>query len=128
MTDPTTNDKQALLPCPFCGPFTGESEIGALYDPLAVWVDDDDLLSVVCRECEAFGPKAKTQAEAIAAWNTRTIPNVDELLEAGRRLLEWWPEGSENGSAAKRYGEGGLGFADDLRAFRAALQQKDARG
>jgi hypothetical protein len=49
---------------------------------------------------------------------TRTPSPSSDIEEALRRLLEWWPEGSENGTAAAKYGEG---FADDLRKARAAL-------
>ena len=50
-----------LLPCPFCG---GKHLEVSHHDP--VW------RTVVCRKCLAFGPDKKSEAEAIAAWNTRT--------------------------------------------------------
>ena len=53
-----------LLPCPFCG---GEAELVALRDGLGrickayAW----------CDKCETRGDFYNTEAEAIAAWNTR---------------------------------------------------------
>jgi hypothetical protein len=40
------------------------------------------------------------------------------VVEAARRVLEWWPENSENGRAGQLKGDG---FADDVRALRQAL-------
>ena len=48
----------------------------------------------------------------------KTPGPVEMLRAAAAKLLEWWPEGSENGTAAKRYGDG---FAGDLNDLRAAL-------
>tara|TARA_B100001079_G_scaffold223138_1_gene199558 strand:- start:141 stop:404 length:264 start_codon:yes stop_codon:yes gene_type:complete len=48
----------------------------------------------------------------------------ERLREAGGRLMEWWPAGSENGLAAKSKGDG---FSADLCAFRAALEPSEVK-
>jgi hypothetical protein len=42
---------------------------------------------------------------------------IERLREALGRVLEWWPENSENGRQDK-----GGSFGDDIRAARAALK------
>lgn len=66
-----------LLPCPFCG---GEAKP---YDYWEKWI-------IECEDCEKYGHGAyvvaRTEAEAIAAWNNRaerTCKNVDEYARAG---------------------------------------------
>ena len=58
-----------LLPCPFCG---GEAEAHQTYD---IDTGDVDGWFVICRnkECTAWPETAEypTEAEAVAAWNTR---------------------------------------------------------
>ena len=59
MTDNRTTE---LLPCPFCG---GEAEVFNPFDKTAgTWC-------VICRECACASGFEQTEAEAIAAWNTR---------------------------------------------------------
>lgn len=53
-----------LLPCPFCG---GEAET---WDGAGPWY-------AVCTRCGAVGSPHLTEAEAIAAWNTRTASGDD---------------------------------------------------
>ena len=48
-----------LLPCPFCG---GEARYGMTFAGEEVY----------CSECSAAMPRKTTEAEAVAAWNTRT--------------------------------------------------------
>lgn len=52
------SDETTLLPCPFCG---GEAET---WNGAGPW-------HVVCTKCGTVGSPCLTEAEAIAAWNTR---------------------------------------------------------
>ena len=64
-----------LKPCPFCG-----SE--NLY--VHTNIEESD---VFCPECETNGPVHNSDAEAIAAWNTRTPdPAVLALVDAAREV------------------------------------------
>lgn len=73
-----------LLPCPFCG---GEAELHPTYDMDTSEVDG---WFVWCnnKECEC-APETRehfTEAEAIAAWNTRaerTCENIDKYASDG---------------------------------------------
>lgn len=53
-----TDSNATLLPCPFCG---GEAET---WDGAGPW-------HVVCTKCGTIGSPCLSEAEAIAAWNTR---------------------------------------------------------
>lgn len=74
-----------LLPCPFCGP--GQSEVDLWFDEVAHrW-------RVGCGRCgcsTGISPRDKTEAPAIAAWNTRAPPEqpADAVREAERRVIE----------------------------------------
>lgn len=48
-------------PCPFCG--SANVQVVDGFGRPARWV--------LCRECEALGPKRDTRREAIEAWNER---------------------------------------------------------
>jgi Lar family restriction alleviation protein len=55
-------------PCPFCGedfPFTITRVLG-----------EDMFNQMKCGECQTLGPSGDTEAEAIAAWNTRPIEDA----------------------------------------------------
>lgn len=66
-------ESSALLPCPFCGP--GQSMV-------SLWFDDvSKRWRVGCGRCgcsTGTSPRDKTQAPAIAAWNTRAAPSAQE--------------------------------------------------
>lgn len=87
-----TNDQtvtQALEPCPFCG---GE---GLSHRVARGW-------RVSCKNCDAQprpGLPPKTEAEAIAAWNTRTAPSG---------------EGSSNGAGEDALRRAAAKFDDDV--------------
>jgi hypothetical protein len=51
-----------LLPCPFCA---GSAEFRTSTSGTQQWI------RCVNPECDAFGPFARTQAEAVAKWNDR---------------------------------------------------------
>jgi Lar family restriction alleviation protein len=53
-----------LLPCPFCG-WTEQHRVLIVHRNLK----EDDLWSVKCTSCAAFGPKATSRAAAILTWN-----------------------------------------------------------
>lgn len=52
-----------LLPCPFCG---GEAEMLT-----AESMNGGYLFGIMCNDCRSRGDVYDTEAEAIAAWNTR---------------------------------------------------------
>ena len=52
-----------LLPCPFCG---GEAEVLT-----AESMNGGYLFGIMCNDCSSRGDVYDTEAEAIAAWNTR---------------------------------------------------------
>jgi len=73
---------ETLKPCPFCG---GEA---ALMQSAA-----KDIF-VRCQSCRIETDGRKTQAEAIAAWNSRAATTAgpserEKALEAGRKGAEW---------------------------------------
>ena len=70
------------------------------------------------------GPRQqKILAKAFARHRTRAEP---DLVEAAKRVLEWWPAPSEETSlAGKSYGGT---FAADIQALRAAVTRADGEG
>ena len=53
-----------LKQCPFCG--GDDLDIDCIKVPRGFWY-------VLCRPCEADGPRGETPKEATAAWNTRVL-------------------------------------------------------
>lgn len=78
-------DETKLLPCPFCfGEKCVSTEIAYGDDCRCRW------LFACCNSCEARGPAAKTEEEAIAAWNRRAsgwINCKEKLPEDGQTVL-----------------------------------------
>ena len=75
MTDNRTTE---LLPCPFCG---GEAET---WDGMGLW-------HIVCAKCGTVSSPCLTEAEAIAAWNTRAE------LGSGTCEVECFDDGADEG-------------------------------
>lgn len=72
---------EALKPCPFCG---GEAEIDPRFGAV----------SVDCKSCFSGAGPHDTEAEAIAAWNTR---QAADQLERYREALERISRGNYDG-------------------------------
>lgn len=58
---------ETLKPCPFCG---GEASV-------KMWCEPDTPFLVMCESCKASVKDYATEAEAIEAWNRRTIPSAE---------------------------------------------------
>lgn len=65
-----------LKPCPFCG---GEAELWRANGERTAWVACMGRCSILVSK------EHKTDAEAIAAWNTRTAPDPAAIREAALR-------------------------------------------
>lgn len=77
MTDTNPLPVEELLPCPFCG--------GVNVSPCDDGADNRSF-EVSCNDCFAATRYHDTEAEAIAAWNTRAPVSISPLLttEAGK--------------------------------------------
>jgi hypothetical protein len=62
--------------------------------------------------------KLAALAPALAAEVLALRAERAKMLEAAQRVLEWWPENAENGSAGKRMGSG---FDRDIQSLRATI-------
>lgn len=72
-----------LKPCPFCG---GEAEMLT-----AESMHDGYLFGIMCNDCRSRGDVYDTEAEAIAAWNSRADYHGYEqaAIEAWESIKEW---------------------------------------
>lgn len=83
------NDETTLLPCPMCG---GEAETHETIDGwIAACSSEQSELDGFTHKAQAYGV---TEAEAIAAWNTRAYLNPDGLptgltISDDGNLLNW---------------------------------------
>lgn len=102
MTDETNVTE--LLPCPFCG--SEELMHGSDYPG---WDGRETTGNVQCGNCDAFTLQ-DTEADAIAAWNTRlahSLPSqADEIAALRARVAELE---AENDRLTKAVGSGILG-------------------
>lgn len=75
-----------LKPCPFCGGEDLEIDHAPTYD-----VRHPDVYEVHCVECGGRGGEGWTEAEAIAAWNTRAEYHGYEqaAIEAWESIKKW---------------------------------------
>lgn len=72
-----------LLPCPFCG---GEAEMLT-----AESMNGGYLFGIMCNDCRSRGDVYDTEAEAIAAWNSRADYHGYEqaAIEAWENIKAW---------------------------------------
>ena len=86
----TSNNTESVVepcPTPWCGYAEGSS----------IWQGPDDLFQVICDECQVEGPSRPTEAEAIAAWNTRqSASTIEELLKALEDVTQFFARDDEN--------------------------------
>ena len=66
----TDSNATELLPCPFCGGEAKMCHVTQLWEP-------KDNYWAKCSNCHMSGKHYKTEAEAIAAWNTRAAYETD---------------------------------------------------
>ena len=83
-----------LKPCPFCGAGEATDNNNASFSGVELMVAGADRPYVWCGTCCASTRLAATDAEAIAAWNTRadlvdplSDPRVIALVEAAREMF-----------------------------------------
>lgn len=98
------NDKPELKPCPFCGGEACCSPSTESDEPERE--DREPLLWGVGCGCTAFVGPWSTEAEAIAAWNTRATPSQDAsaLVEVLKAIRELCPEVTGDMSSASLAG------------------------
>lgn len=78
----STNVSMKLLECPFCG---GEAEILT-----AESMHGGLIAGIMCNGCSARSDVYDTEAEAIAAWNTRYHSAFDEtVIKAWQEIKEY---------------------------------------
>ena len=98
MTD--LQERETIAPCPFCG----SDEIMRFCDPTEAPDNSVPSRRLQCAGCHIEAPFYDTEAEAIAAWNTRSNPRpqagregwklvpvepTEAMLEAAHRQIDW---------------------------------------
>jgi hypothetical protein len=143
--NPDTDKLERLLAEATPGPWEPCQHLKSVADDLAcscgyrgvIFGPDHDVAYAICQPGHQPAPKgqegteparypreveiANSQLIALAPDLAAEVVRLRKVEAAARRLLEWWPEGSQNGSAASRMG---IGFGDDLAALRASLPEK----
>ena len=66
---------EALKPCPFCG-----EAVDLTYRALSG--------TIACTRCTAEGPCKSNNTRSIAAWNTRTDPQREQLVKALKQIVD----------------------------------------
>lgn len=69
-----------LLPCPFCG---GEAEMLT-----AESMNGGYLFGIMCNDCRSRGDVYDTEAEAIAAWNSRAERTCECIAEYAKSPID----------------------------------------
>ncbi|WP_266029916.1 Lar family restriction alleviation protein [Brucella intermedia] len=74
-----------LLPCPFCG--APEDELMIFADPEEAFDNSGPSRRIQCAGCHIEAPFYPSEAEAVAAWNTRPAPAATDtgLVTVGRK-------------------------------------------
>ncbi len=104
-------ESELLKPCPvpWCGNIT--PQLLGNYYAVRRWAE--------CPQCFCCGPSCTTEAEAIAAWNTRPADPVIELAQKVVDTLNRF----ESGRSSANYKPGEL--HDSIRALAAALPARE---
>lgn len=82
MTAPAPAGLEKLKPCPFCG-----EDCGYVRSPFKA-PNGDPYFTVTCVNCGAHSTDTGSEAEAIAAWNTRAPSAPTEAMEELRKAAE----------------------------------------
>lgn len=108
-------DRSAVSLCSLC-----QAECAAMFDRSAVSEGVTDAM-VEAGVRAMYDTEKLTYRERVPVIYTAmraADPDRARLVSAAARIVEWWPENSENGPAGQRMGEG---FAADIAALRALL-------
>jgi Lar family restriction alleviation protein len=99
---------EKLLPCPFCG---GKAKLKTYYEN----IDH----SIYCEDCSMGCDEYKSNKEAIAAWNKRTVPRCGECKHY------WQNVGCRCDDVVDFVTDSDAGFDPDKDFCRAKFERKD---
>lgn len=103
-----------LKPCPFCG---GKAELWMAHGDRTAWIACMSKCSVLVSK------EYKTDAEAIAAWNTRAdAPELVTMVATMREMHEGWSNALELGLIPERHRVSAQILRDDAAAALAAWE------
>ena len=97
LIDINNKDSAVLLPCPFCGGV----QIEAFHHIDRGWGASWHV-ECAAEECGNSTCHHDTEANAIAAWNTRQPTQNDALLDAEGAKLYWYRQGKDDGVEQER--------------------------
>lgn len=86
-TTPDPIEREALLPCPFCGSGPAKSIQNASFSGVEL-IDWHGKYFVNCGTCGTEGAKEKTTDAAVAAWNRRALPAAQDGAEVDQLQAE----------------------------------------